>query len=78
MDITIAGPGCSRCVATEANVRKVCDELQLPAQVHHLYDVREFAKLGVRLTPAVLVDGRIVASGRVPTVDELKALLAAR
>jgi small redox-active disulfide protein 2 len=77
MDITIVGPGCSRCVATEANVRKASNEMHLSAQIRKIDDVREFAKLGVRLTPAVLVDGRIVSSGKVPTVEELKGLLGA-
>jgi small redox-active disulfide protein 2 len=75
MDITIAGPGCARCHATEANVRQACEELRLQAQIQQVYDVKEFARLGVRLTPAVLLDGRIVASGKVPTVEELKGLL---
>jgi small redox-active disulfide protein 2 len=78
MDITIAGPGCSRCHATEANVRKASEDLHLAAQIRKVADVREYAKLGVRLTPAVLVDGRIVFSGKVPTVDELKGLLAGK
>lgn len=77
MKIRIAGPGCARCQATERNVLSACAELTLPADVSHIYDVREFAPLGVRTTPAVLVDGKIVISGRVPTVNELKALLSA-
>jgi len=38
--------------------------------------VRQCAALGVRFTPAVIVDGRVVVSGKVPTVEELKKLLA--
>jgi protein-disulfide isomerase len=37
--------------------------------------VKEIAKLGVMATPAVIVDGKIVMSGRVPTVGELKGIL---
>jgi small redox-active disulfide protein 2 len=75
MEITIVGPDCSRCRAPEANVRKASDELHLSARIRKVDDVREYAKLGVRLTPAVLVDGRIVSSGKVPNVEELKGLL---
>ncbi|MGV1098401.1 thioredoxin family protein [Thiovibrio sp. JS02] len=71
MKIQIAGPGCGRCQATDKVVREVCDALELPAQIEHAYDVREYAKLGVRLTPAVVVDGKIVFAGRVPTAEEL-------
>ncbi len=75
MKIQIAGSGCAKCKAAEGNVKSACAELNLPADISHVYDARETAKLGVMLTPAVLVDGKIVISGRVPTVEELKGLL---
>lgn len=75
MKIQIAGPGCARCQATERNVINACAELGLAADVSHIYDPREYAALGVRVTPAVIVDGKIVVSGRAPTVEELKAIL---
>lgn len=76
MKIQIAGPGCPRCQATEKAVINACAELNLDAEVTHLYDVKEYARLGVRFTPAVIVDGKVVVSGRVPTVEELKSLLS--
>lgn len=76
MRIQVAGPGCARCVATEKNVVQACAELGLTADISHVYDVRQIAALGVRLTPALIVDGKIVVSGKVPTVAELKRLLA--
>ncbi len=76
MKIEIAGPGCPRCLATEKAVIAACAELSLNAEVTHLYDIKEYARRGVRFTPAVIVDGKVVVSGRVPTVAELKALLA--
>jgi small redox-active disulfide protein 2 len=76
MKIQVAGPGCGRCQSTEANVRTACAELNLAADISHVFDVREYAKLGVRLTPAVIVEGKIVCAGKVPTVEELKHLIA--
>jgi len=75
MKIQIAGPGCGRCQATEKLVHEVLQELNLPAEVEHVYDVREYSKLGVMLSPTVLVDGKIVFAGRVPTDEELKKAL---
>jgi small redox-active disulfide protein 2 len=75
MKIQVAGPGCLNCKTTERNVFNACAELNLDADISHVYDIREFAGLGVMRTPAVLVDGVIVMAGRVPTVAELKALL---
>jgi len=76
MKIIVAGPGCARCQATEKNVIEACAQLNLPAEVTHVFDVREYPKLGVRVTPSVLVDGRIVFSGRLPTVNELTKILS--
>ncbi len=75
MKIQVVGPGCWRCQATEKNVFSACAELGLDADITHVHDVRQAVALGVRLTPAVVVDGKIVVSGRVPTVAELKSLL---
>lgn len=76
MKIQVAGPGCGRCQATEKVVREVLQQLNLPADIEHVYDIREYSKLGVILSPTVLIDGKIVFAGRVPTADELKKILA--
>ncbi len=74
MKIQVAGPGCPRCVATEKNVRDACAQLNIAAEISHIYDIKEIAKLGVMFTPAVIVDDKIVSSGKLPTVEELKKL----
>jgi protein-disulfide isomerase len=51
--------------------------LNLAADISHVFDMKEFIKLGVLFTPAVIVDGKIVVSGKLPTVEELKKLLSA-
>jgi len=56
-------------------VIEACAELDLACEVTHVYDVKEFAKLGVMSTPAVIVDGKIVVSGRIPSVEQLKKIL---
>ncbi|MBE9572753.1 MAG: TM0996/MTH895 family glutaredoxin-like protein [Proteobacteria bacterium] len=76
MKIQVAGPGCARCKTAEKNVIDACAELNLAADISHVFDVKEFAKLGVMITPAVLVDSKIVVSGKVPTIDELKKILS--
>jgi small redox-active disulfide protein 2 len=76
MRIQIAGPGCQNCKTTERNVFNACAELDLDADISHVQDYGEIAKLGVLRTPAVVIDGQIEVMGRVPTVSELKTLLA--
>jgi small redox-active disulfide protein 2 len=75
--IEVIGPGCPRCDTTEENARRALAELSLAAELVHVYDVKEFARRGVVLTPAVVVDGEVKVSGRVPSVDELKAMFVA-
>ncbi|NWF52247.1 MAG: TM0996/MTH895 family glutaredoxin-like protein [Nitrospirae bacterium] len=76
MKILVAGPGCPRCIETEKNVREACLQLKINADIEHVYDIKEFAKLGVIFTPAVIVDGKIVASGKLPSVEELKKIFS--
>ncbi|WAC07227.1 MAG: thioredoxin family protein [Thermodesulfobacteriota bacterium] len=76
MKIQVAGPGCPRCEATEKNVVNACAELNLAADISHVYDTSEYAKLGVRATPAVIVDGKVLVSGRIPTVAELQKIFS--
>lgn len=76
MKIQVAGPGCPRCLATEKNVREACAQLDLGADISHVFDMMEIAKLGVIFTPAVIVDGKIMLSGKLPTVEELKKILS--
>ncbi len=75
MKIQIAGPGCYNCRLTEKNVINACAELDLAADISHISDYASIAELGAR-TPAVVVDGKVVVSGKVATVSELKTLLA--
>ena len=75
MKLIVAGSGCSKCKATEEALTRVIKAENLPVEVEHLYDVREIAKLGVMLTPAVVLDGKIVLSGKVPTDSDVKKLL---
>ena len=76
MTIQVAGPGCPRCDTLERHVRDACAELGLAADIVHLKDFKEYGKLGVVFTPALIVDGKVVLNGRVASVAELKTLLS--
>lgn len=78
MKVQIAGPGCPKCQTTEKTVRNALAELNMDADLSHVTDYKEMAQLGVRLTPAIVIDGKIALSGRVPTPDEAKKLLEAQ
>lgn len=76
MKIQVAGPGCPRCQMTEKNVHNACAELNLAADISHVTDRKQIQDMGVWTTPAVIVDGKIVVSGRIASVPELKKMLA--
>ncbi len=78
MNVQIAGPGCANCQTTQKRVESACAELDLAADISHVTNIAEILDLGVMRTPAVLIDGEIVVSGRVPTVAELKEMLRQR
>ena len=75
MKIQVAGPGCARCTSTENVVKEALADLDLEAEVVKVTDYKDMAQLGVRLTPAVVIDGKIALSGRVPTTSEARELL---
>jgi small redox-active disulfide protein 2 len=78
MKIEVVGPGCGRCIATEKNVKEAVKQLGIQAEITKVTDVAEFAKKGVMFTPGVIVDGKVVISGKIPTVDELKEIISER
>ena len=78
MKIQIAGPGCPNCQNTERNVVNACAELDFAADISHVTNIADILDLGVMRTPAVVIDGEVVSSGRVPTVLELKNILERR
>ena len=78
MKIQIAGPGCPNCQNTERNVANACAALDFAADISHVTNIADILDLGVMRTPAVVIDGEVVISGRVPTVSELKDILERR
>ncbi len=78
MHIQILGTGCARCSRLEALVRERAAELRPDAVIEKVDDIMKMLHLGIMSTPSVLIDGRPVAVGRVPTRDEIDAWLTAR
>ena len=78
MDIKILGTGCVNCHNLEANTRAALDELGLGVDIEQVTDPGEIVAWGVMSTPALVIDDEVVLSGRVPPVDQIRQLLAAR
>jgi small redox-active disulfide protein 2 len=78
MDIKILGTGCANCDSLEKATQAAVSELAIDAQFEKVTDPGEIASWGVMSTPALVVDDEVVLSGRVPSQDEVAALLADR
>lgn len=75
MEIKVLGPGCPKCTKLEENVRAAVSELGIEAAIEKVTDVMEIAKAAVFVTPGLVVNGRVVSSGKLLTKDEVKALI---
>ncbi len=75
MKIQILGTGCPRCVRTEQNVRKAVENLGIDAEIEKITDVNEIVDYGITSTPAVVVDGEVKFSGKIPSVEEIGKVL---
>lgn len=73
--IEVLGPGCARCLETYRVVRHVVEQAGLSSEVVKVEDLRRMMALGIMATPAIVVDGTVVLSGRVPKTDEVRQLL---
>ncbi len=77
MHVKILGPGCRNCRNLEEHTRKALDLLGLDAQVEKVTDAAAIAGYGVMRTPGLVVDDDVVVAGRVPSTEEIAAMLQA-
>jgi len=75
MIIKILGPGCTNCRNLERVTKEAIAELGLDATVEKVTDYPTIAGYGVMSTPGLVVDEKVVVSGRVPRTSEMKVLL---
>lgn len=73
--IEILGPGCARCYETHRVVKHVVEQAGLDCQVQKSESIDRMVELGVLLTPAIAIDGRIVHQGGIPKSEEVRRLL---
>jgi len=75
MIIKVLGPGCTNCVNLERVTRQAVDALGVNATIEKVTDYPTIAGYGVMATPALVVDEKLVLSGRVPTAAQVRELL---
>jgi len=75
MEIKILGTGCPKCKSLEEITRKVVKDNGIDASIIKVEDIVEIMKFNIMTTPALVVDGKVVVKGRVPSADEIKKFL---
>ncbi|MHB9861883.1 thioredoxin family protein [Streptomyces sp. YIM S03343] len=75
MIIKVLGPGCANCQTLEHHTREAVQELGLDATVEKVTDYAAIAGYGIMRTPGLVVDDKVLVSGRVPTTAQIRELL---
>ena len=76
MKIELLGTGCAKCNRMKKNLDEAVRKLGIPAEdVKRIDSLDEIMKRGVMMTPTLIVDGRIVAQGKVLSVKQLTEIL---
>ena len=75
MEIKVIGEGCEKGDKLYENTCLAVKELGLEASIDKVEDLMDIVRLGVMTTPSVMVDGKLIISGRVPKVKEIIKLL---
>lgn len=73
--IKILGTGCPNCKRAEAIISSVVEELQSDVTIEKLEDIQDIMAYDIMSTPAIVLDEKVVIKGRVPTKEEIYALL---
>jgi len=75
MEIKVLGPGCAKCKATADLITRVAGETGREVEIEKIEDMRRIVGFGVMTTPAVVVGGKVVHKGSVPSHDQVLSWL---
>lgn len=78
MHIEVLGSGCAKCLELERRVKEVVEKNHVLATVEHVYDIKKIIERNVFSTPALAIDGKIVLSGKLASIEEITSLLVKR
>lgn len=76
MQLLILGGGCAKCAQLHEMTAQAARELGVEHELRKVTDLKEIMALGVWRTPALVVNGAVKCSGKVPGVEELKSIIS--
>ena len=78
MKIEILGMGCATCNKLEDTARLAIKEAGIDAQIEHVKDIKQIMAYGVLTTPALVIDGKVVATGKLPSLADIKQMIGSK
>lgn len=75
MEIKVLGTACAKCKKLENMTKNAVEELGLQANVSKVEDIMKIMEYGVMRTPGLVINDKVVLSGRIPSLEEIKELL---
>ena len=74
MKVEVLGSGCKRCDELYENTLSAATEIDSSAKIEvtKVNDVNYFTKMGVFMTPGLVIDGKVTSVGKVLSIDEVK------
>lgn len=76
LTIKILGSGCANCKRVEQIARKVVEEMSVEAEVIKVTDYNEITAYNILSTPGLVINQKVVSSGRIPTPAEVTSWIA--
>ena len=72
MEIKVLGTGCAKCMQLEKTVKEAVKELGIDAKVEEVKDIKKIMQYPILTTPGLVIDEKVVCSGKIPSKDEVK------
>lgn len=75
MEIKVLGTGCPKCKALEKATQDAVAELEIDATIVKEQDIMKIMGYGIMRTPGLVINEKVVLSGRIPSTKELKEII---
>ena len=75
MKIKVLGPGCAKCHQLEQTTKEVVKELGIDAEIDYVKDIKKIMEYPILTTPGLVIDEKLVVSGRVPSKAEVSTYI---
>ena len=76
MQINVYGSGCASCKKLHETVKQAARELGADAEVNYITDMKQIMKTGLMRMPGLMINGKMKAAGRVPSLKEVRQMIS--